>query len=80
MTRRVFSARPRSRCAWVSSRSPRGCDEKLSDIAGPTPGLDPTFSSIQENIFESSDPSGRAACIQCHTRQGGRIPPLGSVA
>jgi hypothetical protein len=54
-----------------------GCDEKLSDIAGPTPGLAPTFSSIQANIFESTDPSGRAACIQCHTRQGGRIPPLG---
>ena len=53
-----------------------GCDEKLSDVAGPTPGLDPTFSSIQENIFESSDSSGRVACIQCHTRQG-RTPPLG---
>ncbi len=60
-----------------SSAFAAGCDEKLSDVAGPTPGLDPTFSSIQENIFESSDPSGRAACIQCHTRQGGRIPPLG---
>ena len=54
-----------------------GCDEKLADIAGPTPGLAPTFSSIQENIFESSDSSGRAACIQCHTRRGGFVPPLG---
>jgi hypothetical protein len=54
-----------------------GCDEKLADIAGPSPGLTPTFASIQANIFESSDSSGRAACIQCHTRAGGRIPPLG---
>ena len=74
--RRVLG-RPRSPCAWRLLAFAAGCDEKLSDIAGPTPGLDPTFSSIQENIFESSDPSGRAACIQCHTRQGGRIPPLG---
>ena len=53
------------------------CDESLTSLAGPTPNLEPTFSSIQANIFETSDPSGRAACIQCHTRQGGRIPPLG---
>lgn len=53
-----------------------GCDEKLSDIAGPTPGLEPTFSSIQENIFESSDPSGRAACVQCHSRQSGIPTPM----
>lgn len=52
-----------------------GCDEKLSDIAGPSPGLQPTFSSIAQNIFASTDSSGRAACVQCHTTQG-RIPPL----
>lgn len=47
-----------------------GCDEKLSDIAGPTPGLEPTYSSISANIFTSTDSSGRVACTQCHTNQG----------
>jgi hypothetical protein len=47
-----------------------GCDEKLSDITGPTPNLEPTLSSIQANIFNMSDSSGRLACIQCHTDQG----------
>ncbi len=47
-----------------------GCDEKLSDIAGPSPGLQPTYSSISENIFTSTDSSGRTACTQCHTNQG----------
>ena len=53
-----------------------GCDEKLSDIAGPSPGLQPTYSSIAENIFASSDASGRTACTQCHTNQG-RTPAAG---
>ena len=47
-----------------------GCDEKLSSITGPTPNLAPTFASIQQNIFNVSDSSGRLACIQCHTDQG----------
>jgi hypothetical protein len=47
-----------------------GCDEKLSDIAGPSPGLVPTYTSISENIFASTDSSGRTACTQCHTNQG----------
>ena len=46
------------------------CDEKLSSLAGPTPGLEPTFSSIQSSIFEATDSSGRAACIVCHTSTG----------
>ena len=46
------------------------CDEQLSDIAGPTPNLAPTFSSIQKEIFNTQDPSGRLACIQCHTNIG----------
>lgn len=50
------------------------CDEKLSDIAGPSPGLEPTYSSISANIFTSTDSSGRAACTQCHTSEG-RTPP-----
>ena len=49
------------------------CDEKLSSITGPTPDLAPTFSSIQQSIFNATDSSGRLACIQCHTDQG-RVP------
>jgi len=46
------------------------CDEKLSDITGPTTNLNPSFSSINQNILQSSDSSGRSACVQCHTNQG----------
>jgi hypothetical protein len=42
------------------------CDEKLSDVAGPTPDLEATFSSIQREIFNTTDSSGRQACINCH--------------
>jgi len=47
-----------------------GCDENLSTLAGPTPRLEPTFASIQREIFESTDSSGRLACVNCHTDQG----------
>jgi hypothetical protein len=53
------------------------CDEKLSSLTGPTADLAPTFTSIQQNIFTSSDSSGRAACTNCHTTAGGRVPPVG---
>ena len=43
-----------------------GCDESLSDLTGPTPNLEPTFSSIQQYIFNSGDSSGRPACTNCH--------------
>lgn len=46
------------------------CDEKLSTVAGPTPNLEPTFTSIQRDIFESTDSAGRTACTQCHTSTG----------
>ena len=46
------------------------CDEKLSKLAGPTPNLQPTFSSIQTEIFETSDATGRKACTTCHTNVG----------
>ncbi len=49
------------------------CDEKLSTLTGPTPNLEPTFSSIQANIFENSDSSNRVACVNCHTNVG-RVP------
>ncbi len=47
-----------------------GCDEKLSDVTGPTPDLEVSFASIQQEIFNTADSSGRASCIQCHTAQG----------
>ena len=47
-----------------------GCDEKLSSVTGPTPTLEPTFTSIQRNIFNAKDLAGRQACIDCHTDQG----------
>ena len=49
------------------------CDESLSSIAGPTPNLEPTFSSIQREIFESSDSSGREACVSCHNSVGAQF-------
>jgi hypothetical protein len=47
-----------------------GCDEALSDLTGPTPQLEPTLSSIQREIFESTDSSGRTACTSCHNAGG----------
>jgi hypothetical protein len=52
------------------------CDEALSDLTGPTPNLTPTFSSIQRDIFEARDSSGRAACTECHNAVGGRFSGL----
>jgi hypothetical protein len=43
-----------------------GCDERLSDLAGPTPNLEVSFASIQREVFASSDNAGRAACTDCH--------------
>jgi hypothetical protein len=50
-----------------------GCDEKLSDVAGPTPNLTPTFASIQRDIFSAPDSTGRAACTSCHNAQNARF-------
>jgi len=58
--------------------STAGCDEKLRDITGPTPNLEPTFASIQQEILSTTDSSGRVACIQCHSDQG-RNPSAGMV-
>jgi len=52
------------------------CDQPLSSVAGPTPLLEPTFASIQSQIFESTDSAGRLACITCHTNVG-RNPAAG---
>jgi hypothetical protein len=56
----------------VVSMGAAGCDEALSDVGGPTPNLTPTFSSIQRDVFESGDSSGRVPCTQCHN-PGGRL-------
>lgn len=50
-----------------------GCDEKLRDVAGPTPDLQPTFTSIQRDIFNARDSSGRPGCISCHNAAGARF-------
>jgi mono/diheme cytochrome c family protein len=52
------------------------CDENLSTIAGPTPNLAPTFASIQRDVLGAGDPTGRRACIACHTANG-RTPSGG---
>lgn len=62
----------------AASLAGAACDEKLSDVAGPTPNLTPTFSSIQQEIFNTTDSSGRLACIGCHT-DSGRAPAGGLV-
>jgi len=53
-----------------------GCDEALSNLTGPTPNLEPTFSSIQQEIFSSGDSSGRPACTNCHNAIGSRFNGL----
>jgi hypothetical protein len=52
------------------------CDEQLSTLAGPTPDLEPTFASIQKDIFETTDAAGRISCVTCHTNIG-RTPAGG---
>jgi len=47
-----------------------GCDESLKTVTGPTPNLEPTFTSIQRDIFNARDLANRQACIECHTDQG----------
>jgi mono/diheme cytochrome c family protein len=64
--------------ALALTMSLAACDEKLADLTGPTPNLQPTFSSIQHEIFESADSSGRPACIQCHAPLGTR-PAVGGL-
>ena len=46
------------------------CDEKLSDLTGPTPNLEPTFASVQSLIISQPDSAGRTACVACHTNVG----------
>ncbi len=55
---------------FVATVALTACDEKLSSVAGPSPNLEPTFSSIQANVFEAPDQAGRVACTGCHTSTG----------
>jgi mono/diheme cytochrome c family protein len=52
------------------------CDERLSD-AGPTSNLEPTFSSIQRDIFQAGDSAGRVSCATCHNPAGGAFRQVG---
>lgn len=52
--------------AVVLAAACAACDESLAELAGPTPALTPTFSSIQRDILEASDAAGRVACTTCH--------------
>jgi hypothetical protein len=54
----------------LSSLAVASCDEPLSDITGPSPNLQPTFSSITTEIFQTTDIAGRIACVTCHTNVG----------
>lgn len=56
--------------AVVLALGSAACDEQLSEVAGPTPNLQPTLTSIQRDIFSAADSSGRPACTNCH-RSGG---------
>jgi hypothetical protein len=55
----------------VTLLSTAACDEKLRDLAGPSPNLSPTFASIRAEILETTDTAGRTACVNCHRPQGG---------
>jgi hypothetical protein len=66
----------RTLCVLLLTFAAYGCDEKLSDVTGPTPDLEPTFTSVQQQIFSSADQAGRQSCIVCHTDQG-RTPAAG---
>lgn len=50
-----------------------GCDENLSSIAGPTPNLEPTFASVQHEVFETTDAAGRTSCVTCHNATGSAL-------
>src|SRR6185436_12123623 len=63
--------------AFLLSLTVAGCDENLSTVAGPTPNLTPTFSSIQRDIFEAADSSGRPSCSSCHNPNGGAFRQVG---
>lgn len=66
-------------CGWsaalavLAALAVSGCDERLSDLTGPSPHLGPTFASVRTEILETTDAAGRTSCVTCHTDQG-RVP------
>ena len=50
---------------------------ETSSLAGPTPDLEPTFASVQSQIFESTDVAGRQACVSLRTPMSDGTPPGG---
>jgi hypothetical protein len=73
---KVRTSTMRKRAAAITLVAVMGvasCDQNLSDIAGPSPNLVPTFDSINQEILQTTDGAGRTACVNCHT---GRIPNL----
>jgi len=61
----------------VSALAVASCDERLSDVTGPSPNLQPTLSSISTEIFQTTDLAGRTSCVTCHTNVG--HPPAGNL-
>jgi hypothetical protein len=59
---------------WLS-----GCDESLKSVAGPTPDLEPTFTAIMRDVFQTTEAAGRPACVTCHTTIG-RATPAGGMS
>ena len=59
-------------CRWRSSAlAGVGVRREPFDASsGPTPNLEPTFASIQSEMFEKTDSAGRSACTTCHTSTG----------
>jgi hypothetical protein len=51
----------------VAGAALSACDEKLSDLTGPTPNLQPTLSSIQREILSPR-------CVACHNGVGRFLP------
>jgi hypothetical protein len=60
-------------CLMLATIPAAACDEKLSDVTGPSPNLEVTFSSIKTEILETTDLAGRTACGNCHNNVG-RVP------
>jgi hypothetical protein len=72
-SRKRPAARTRIAVAIVATLGLVGCDETLRDVTGPSPNLVPTFDSVNQEIFLTTDGAGRTGCVNCHT---GRIPNI----
>lgn len=73
---RTTSVRGAAAVVCAAALLSAGCDEPLRDVTGPTPNLAPTFASVNQEIFLSTDLAGRVACVGCHTNVG-RTPAAG---